>query len=129
MEEMKAGSAFRDLLACSPVEFDRSRGLKFKDKPNYLFLRQLFSQILVTEGWTENARFDWEDGSAQKGVLLRCVHATNSHIVNSTFISRSFTSTRPQEHTYRSVRSTNRLRHIRAIMHILDEVRYDQPNS
>lgn len=74
MGEMKAGPAFRDLLARSPVEFttyfDHCRGLKFEDKPNYFLLRQLFGQILVKEGWTENTRFDWEDGSSHKGVLL-----------------------------------------------------------
>ncbi|KAG1849705.1 hypothetical protein DFJ58DRAFT_794829 [Suillus subalutaceus] len=61
MGEMKAGSAFRDLLTRSPVEFttyfDHCRGLK-----------QLFNQILVTEGWTENSRFDWEDGSSRKDI-------------------------------------------------------------
>ncbi|KAG1748029.1 kinase-like protein [Suillus occidentalis] len=74
MGEMKAGSAFRDLLARSPVEFttyfDHCRGLKFEDKPSYLLLRQLLGQVLVKEGWTENTRFDWEDGSSHKGVLL-----------------------------------------------------------
>ncbi|KAG1717675.1 hypothetical protein EDB19DRAFT_1183752 [Suillus lakei] len=72
--EMKAGSLFRDLLARSPVEFttyfDHCRGLKFEEKPNYVLLRQLFSQIMVREGWTENTSFDWEDASPRKGMLL-----------------------------------------------------------
>ncbi|KAG1887633.1 kinase-like domain-containing protein [Suillus subluteus] len=72
--EMKAGSPFRDLLARSPVEFttyfDHCRGLKFDEKPNYALLRQLFSQIMVREGWTENTGFDWEDASPRKGMLL-----------------------------------------------------------
>ncbi|KAG2071500.1 kinase-like protein [Suillus decipiens] len=74
MGEMKSGSAFRDLLARSPVEFtayfDHCRGLKFDEKPNYALLRQLFSQIMAREGWTESTRFDWEDASSPKGVLL-----------------------------------------------------------
>ncbi|KAG2367226.1 kinase-like domain-containing protein [Suillus spraguei] len=68
--EMKAGSPFRDLLARSPVEFttyfDHCRGLKFDEKPNYALLRQLFSQIVDREGWAENIRFDWEDGSPRR---------------------------------------------------------------
>lgn len=72
--EMKAGSPFRDLLARSPVEFttyfDHCRGLKFDEKPDYALLRQLFSQMMVREGWTEDTRFDWEDASPHKGTLL-----------------------------------------------------------
>ncbi|KAG0707894.1 kinase-like domain-containing protein [Suillus ampliporus] len=72
--KMKAGSAFRDLLARSPVEFttyfDHCRGLKFEDKPNYAMLRQLFCQIMVREGCTEDTRFDWIEGGSRKGMLL-----------------------------------------------------------
>ncbi|KAG2145176.1 kinase-like domain-containing protein [Suillus clintonianus] len=74
MGEMKAGSAFRDLLARSPMEFttyfDHCRGLKFEDKPDYTLLRLLFSQIMDKEGCTENSSFDWEDGNSRKGLLL-----------------------------------------------------------
>ncbi|KAG2071481.1 kinase-like protein [Suillus decipiens] len=74
MGEMKSGSAFRDLLARSPVEFtayfDHCRGLKFDEKPNYALLRRLFGQIVVREGLAENTRFDWEDGSPHKGMLV-----------------------------------------------------------
>ncbi|KAG2041059.1 kinase-like domain-containing protein [Suillus americanus] len=70
--EMKAGSPFCDLLARSPVEFttyfDHCRGLKSDEKPNYALLRQLFSQIMVREGWTENTGFDWENASLRKDV-------------------------------------------------------------
>ncbi|KAG1849685.1 hypothetical protein DFJ58DRAFT_914837 [Suillus subalutaceus] len=70
--EMRAGLPFRDLLVRSPVEFttyfDHCRGLKFDEKLNYALLRQLFSQIMVREGWTENTGFDWEDASPRKDV-------------------------------------------------------------
>ncbi|KAG1741525.1 uncharacterized protein EDB91DRAFT_1030826, partial [Suillus paluster] len=72
--EMKAGSAFRDLLACSPVEFttyfDHCRSLKFEDKENYAMLKQLFSQIMEREGCMDESRFDWVDGSSQNGTLV-----------------------------------------------------------
>src|SRR6267154_3369732 len=72
--EMKAGSPFRDLLKNSPVEFttyfDHCRGLKFEEKPDYALLRQLFRGIMDREGWTEDARFDWVDGSSPKGILV-----------------------------------------------------------
>ncbi|KAG1867737.1 hypothetical protein F4604DRAFT_1503760, partial [Suillus subluteus] len=63
------------LLTRSPEEFttyfNHCRGLKFDEKPNYTLLRQLFSQhMMVREGWTENTRFDWEDASLRKGMLL-----------------------------------------------------------
>ncbi|KAG1738732.1 kinase-like domain-containing protein [Suillus lakei] len=75
MGEMKASSAaFRDLLARSPAEFttyfDRCRGLKFEDKPNYALLRQLFSRIMEREEWTGDTRFDPLDGSSDKGTLV-----------------------------------------------------------
>ncbi|KAG0699226.1 kinase-like domain-containing protein [Suillus ampliporus] len=72
--EMKAGSPFRDLLARSPAEFttyfDHCRGLKFEDKPNYVLLRQLFSQIMDREGCTGDTMFDWMDGSSRQGTLV-----------------------------------------------------------
>ncbi|KAG2034635.1 kinase-like domain-containing protein [Suillus americanus] len=72
--EMKAGSPFHDLLTRSPEEFttyfNHCRGLKFDEKPNYALLRQLFSQVVVREGWTDNTMFDWEDASLRKGTLL-----------------------------------------------------------
>ncbi|KAG1889966.1 CK1 family protein kinase [Suillus subluteus] len=52
--EMKAGSAFRDLLARSPSEFTT----------------QLFSQIMEREGWAGDARIDPLDGSSDKGTLV-----------------------------------------------------------
>ncbi|KAG1839141.1 hypothetical protein DFJ58DRAFT_859919 [Suillus subalutaceus] len=74
MGEMKAGSAFRDLLARSPAEFttyfDHCRGLKFEEKPIYALLRQLFSQMMEREGWTGDTRFDPLDGSSGKGTLV-----------------------------------------------------------
>ncbi|KAG0707893.1 kinase-like domain-containing protein [Suillus ampliporus] len=72
--EMKSGSAFSNLLSRSPAEFttyfDHCRGLKFEEKPNYALLRQLFSQIMVREGCTQETRFDWVDGSSCKGTLV-----------------------------------------------------------
>ncbi|KAG2741339.1 kinase-like protein [Suillus brevipes Sb2] len=97
--EMKAGSPFRDLLARSPVEFttyfDHCRGLKFDEKPDYALLRQLFSQMMVREGWTEDARFDLEDASPRKGTLLPeeyklDVRFTKDDVSTLQFVSRYY---------------------------------------
>ncbi|KAG1741524.1 kinase-like domain-containing protein [Suillus paluster] len=72
--EMKAGSAFRDLLARSSTEFttyfDHCRGLKSEEKPSYALLRQLFSQITDREGGMGDTRFDQADESSRKGTLV-----------------------------------------------------------
>ncbi|KAG0707895.1 hypothetical protein DFH29DRAFT_1065946 [Suillus ampliporus] len=67
ISEMKASSAFRDLLARPPTEsttyFDHRRSPKFDEKPNYELLRQLSSQIIDREGSTGDTRFDRVDES------------------------------------------------------------------
>ena len=74
--EMKAGRVFADLLRRSPREFteyfDHCRNLKFEEKPNYTFVKQLFYRRSEAEGWTgENGRFDWMEGTAlPKGTLI-----------------------------------------------------------
>jgi casein kinase I family protein HRR25 len=52
-----------------PIEFAQymnyCRSLQFEDKPDYAYLRKLFRDLFVREGYRYDAMFDW--------AVLRCV--------------------------------------------------------
>lgn len=38
-----------------------SRNLKFEEEPDYVYLRSMFENVLTSNGWQLDYRFDWSD--------------------------------------------------------------------
>ncbi|KIH92136.1 hypothetical protein SPBR_03221 [Sporothrix brasiliensis 5110] len=54
------GDLYRGLPNEFAVYLDYTRSLGFKDKPNYGFLRKIFSDLFVREGFQYDNDFDWD---------------------------------------------------------------------
>lgn len=71
---MKTGSALRELLAKSPVEFstyfDHCFALGFEEKPDYELLKGVFRERMKEEAWEYDWKFDWLDPVRENGSLL-----------------------------------------------------------
>jgi serine/threonine protein kinase len=59
----KKRNSFFDLLSGQPKEFsmflDYTRSLGFEDKPNYTYVRNLFHDLRIREGYQRDDVFDW----------------------------------------------------------------------
>jgi serine/threonine protein kinase len=62
--DKKMSTAIETLTRGLPVEFSKYfsyvKALKFDDRPDYSFLRQLFQELSVKEGFESNSAFDWQ---------------------------------------------------------------------
>ena len=47
--------------------FEYCRSLRFEDKPDYMYLRGLFKDLFVREGFSLDHKYDWCDSSKHKG--------------------------------------------------------------
>jgi len=48
------------------------RSIRFEDKPDYMYLRKLFRELFVREGFTNDNVFDWT-------ILRQVGHRTGRH--------------------------------------------------
>ena len=87
MRYMKAGPAFHDFVAvhCPPefqADYTYYTSLKFTQEPDYAYLKGLFADRMKTEGWDNDAKFDWMDPSQlEKGTLI-----PEEYVVDSRFV-------------------------------------------
>jgi len=63
ISEKKIGTAVEQLCKNYPIEFAQylnyCRSLRFEDKPDYTYLRKLFRDLFVKEGYRHDAMYDW----------------------------------------------------------------------
>lgn len=73
--KVKARTPISKLCADLPEEFqtflEYSRSLTFKEKPNYSFLRRLFSAVMLREGYVMDMMYDWIDKGTHSPKLAR----------------------------------------------------------
>eukprot|EP01100_Stratorugosa_tubuloviscum_P003447 TRINITY_DN183_c3_g1_i3.p1 TRINITY_DN183_c3_g1~~TRINITY_DN183_c3_g1_i3.p1 ORF type:complete len:570 (-),score=216.62 TRINITY_DN183_c3_g1_i3:633-2342(-) len=83
ISEKKLGTVVETLCKSFPSEFSTflnySRTLRFADKPDYAYLRGLFKDLFIREGYEYDGIFDWMLPPAQREILMR---AENSDITN-----------------------------------------------
>jgi casein kinase I family protein HRR25 len=73
-----------------PKEFaiylNYSRSLRFDDKPDYDYLRKLFRDVFVREGFADNYEYDWSlkiSNSEESAVPIKEEMAVNNHNASS----------------------------------------------
>jgi hypothetical protein len=63
--EKKRATTIEELCEGLPKEFsnyfDHVRSLRFKDKPKYAYLRKLFRNLFLREGYEYDQIFDWTE--------------------------------------------------------------------
>lgn len=78
-----------DLCYGFPAEFSvflkYARALRFDDKPDYSYLRKLFRDLFVREGYQYDYIFDWDEicGTRRGTICLRCFASRRSSFMAS----------------------------------------------
>ena len=79
--DKKMSTSIESLARGQPVEFAKYfsyvKALKFDDRPDYAYLRQIFQDLYVREGFETNGQFDWHSMGASTTSRTNSVGDTN----------------------------------------------------
>mmetsp|Transcript_10164 Transcript_10164/g.31097 ORF Transcript_10164/g.31097 Transcript_10164/m.31097 type:complete len:321 (+) Transcript_10164:304-1266(+) len=73
ISDKKVATPINELCKGSPIEFATylhyCRNLKFEDKPDYAYLRRMFRELYIREGFADDNLFDWSVQKNPQGNL------------------------------------------------------------
>lgn len=84
--DKKMSTSIEALTRGLPTEFAKYftyvKALKFDDRPDYAYLKQLFTDLYSREGYESNGAFDWQSIPANAGSTITGTTATNDQLNN-----------------------------------------------